>query len=219
MADLFDMSVAGYGFHITGHLIALIALIVACFAITGYITFRDDSVPHSALEDDRVQKHETSGAAGDFWTYKDVVTLPVGSAAIAPGDVVASIPLVLASGAKIQQIFATPISGLAANGTVPGAAGNDRFELHGGNAAFPAVGTASNGTLIGQTAADGQNNRFDEPMGPVSLHSTATFGTTQTRTAITYLALVYQGGVAMANTGTMDVLLEISWHGPAPVSY
>ena len=53
MADLFDMKVGGLGFHITSHLIALVALFVACFAITGYITFRDDSIPPKALETDQ----------------------------------------------------------------------------------------------------------------------------------------------------------------------
>lgn len=52
MADLFDMNVAGYGFHLTGHMLSLIALIVACFAITGYISFRDDSIPVSAKTGD-----------------------------------------------------------------------------------------------------------------------------------------------------------------------
>jgi len=51
MADLFDMKVGGLGFHMTAHLLALVALFVACFAITGYISFRDDTVPGSALKD------------------------------------------------------------------------------------------------------------------------------------------------------------------------
>jgi len=51
MADLFDMKVGGAGWHVTSHLIALVALFVACFAITGYISFRDLSVPGSALKD------------------------------------------------------------------------------------------------------------------------------------------------------------------------
>ena len=50
MADLFDINVGGLGFHLTAHMIALAALFVACFAITGYITFRDESIPDSALE-------------------------------------------------------------------------------------------------------------------------------------------------------------------------
>jgi hypothetical protein len=52
MADLFDMSVAGYGFHLTNHVLALVALIVACFAITGYISYRNESIPGGALKGD-----------------------------------------------------------------------------------------------------------------------------------------------------------------------
>ena len=54
MTDLFDMRVGGAGWHLTSHLIAIAALFVACFAITGYITFRDESVPGSALKDEGV---------------------------------------------------------------------------------------------------------------------------------------------------------------------
>ena len=50
MPDMFDVNVAGYGFHITSHTLALVALIVACFAITGYITFRDDTISMDKLE-------------------------------------------------------------------------------------------------------------------------------------------------------------------------
>ena len=53
MADLFDMSVAGYGFHITGHLLALIALIIACLAITGHISYsrdKDANFEHVTLD-------------------------------------------------------------------------------------------------------------------------------------------------------------------------
>lgn len=50
----FDVS-GPLGFHITGHLLALAALIVACFAITGYITFRGDSIDgNKVLEDGSV---------------------------------------------------------------------------------------------------------------------------------------------------------------------
>ena len=41
MKDLFDTESQGFGFHVTSHMIALAALFVACFAITGYISFRD----------------------------------------------------------------------------------------------------------------------------------------------------------------------------------
>jgi hypothetical protein len=50
MADLFDMKVGGLGFHLTAHMIAIAALFVACFAITGYITFRDNSIDGSSLK-------------------------------------------------------------------------------------------------------------------------------------------------------------------------
>lgn len=51
MADLFDVSVGGVGWHFTSHLVALAALFIACFAIAGYITFRKDSIPGDALKD------------------------------------------------------------------------------------------------------------------------------------------------------------------------
>lgn len=50
MADLFDMKVGGLGFHLTAHMIAIAALFVACFAITGYISFRDGSIAEHKLE-------------------------------------------------------------------------------------------------------------------------------------------------------------------------
>lgn len=50
--NLFDVNIGGAGFHVTSHLIALAALFIACFAIAGYISFRDDSVPDSALKGD-----------------------------------------------------------------------------------------------------------------------------------------------------------------------
>jgi len=56
MADLFDMKVGGLGFHLTAHMIALIALFVACFAITGYISFRDKTIDGSALKSGTVSK-------------------------------------------------------------------------------------------------------------------------------------------------------------------
>lgn len=50
MADLFDFKVGGLGFHITAHMIAIAALFVACFAITGYISFRDDTIGSEPLK-------------------------------------------------------------------------------------------------------------------------------------------------------------------------
>jgi len=44
------MSADGVGWHLPTGLIALAALFIACFAISGYITFRDHSVPETALD-------------------------------------------------------------------------------------------------------------------------------------------------------------------------
>ena len=52
MADLFDVKMGGAGWHLTSHLIAIAALFVACFAITGYISFRDNTVGSEAIKDD-----------------------------------------------------------------------------------------------------------------------------------------------------------------------
>jgi hypothetical protein len=50
MADLFDVSIGGAGFHLTSHIIALAALFIACFAIAGYISFRSNSIPDRAFK-------------------------------------------------------------------------------------------------------------------------------------------------------------------------
>jgi hypothetical protein len=51
MADMFDINIPGLGWHIPIALIALAALFIACFAVTGYISYRDDSIPTNALKD------------------------------------------------------------------------------------------------------------------------------------------------------------------------
>lgn len=61
MADLFDVSVGGVGWHFTSHLVALAALFIACFAIAGYITFRKDSIPGDALKDHDVDVDDITG--------------------------------------------------------------------------------------------------------------------------------------------------------------
>lgn len=60
MADMFDFNVGGAGWHFTSHLVALAALIIACFAIAGYISFRDDSIPTKALDKDGDGDHSFS---------------------------------------------------------------------------------------------------------------------------------------------------------------
>lgn len=51
MSSLFDVTVGGSGFHVTSHLISLVALFIACFAIAGYVSYRDNSIPGKALKD------------------------------------------------------------------------------------------------------------------------------------------------------------------------
>lgn len=50
MKDLFNTESQGFGFHVTSHMIALAALFVACFAITGYISFRNESIEKKILD-------------------------------------------------------------------------------------------------------------------------------------------------------------------------
>ena len=54
MDDIFNLTSGGLGWHLTAHLIAIAALLIACFAILGYIKFKDESIPGSALKDEGV---------------------------------------------------------------------------------------------------------------------------------------------------------------------
>jgi len=75
MADLFDMKVGGLGFHLTAHMIALIALFVACFAITGYISFRDNSVPQTAIDGEDIL-YDTLSVTAKALTVSDIGASP-----------------------------------------------------------------------------------------------------------------------------------------------
>lgn len=84
MADLFDMNAGGVGFHFTSHVIALAALFIACFAIAGYITFRNDSVPSSALKD---HSHTVFGdITVDSVTTNNVITDNVSIGSLTTGS-------------------------------------------------------------------------------------------------------------------------------------
>lgn len=48
---MFSLNASGVGWHLPVGLIAVAALFIACFAISGYITFRDDSIPNTAMKD------------------------------------------------------------------------------------------------------------------------------------------------------------------------
>lgn len=75
MTDLFDVKSPGVGFHLTSHMIAIAALFVACFAITGYITFRDNSIGPEKLKE----------GADDYVVTELVMPMPVRAAAAATG--------------------------------------------------------------------------------------------------------------------------------------
>ena len=93
--DLFDFTVGGAGFHVTAHLIALAALFIACFAIAGYISYRDDSIPDSALQDDGELEQKV---------YYEQVTIPSGTASGGTDQSVALLSLsALPEGAIVTQ--------------------------------------------------------------------------------------------------------------------
>jgi hypothetical protein len=43
----------GFSLHLSSHFIAIAALVIACFAVTGYISFRTNSIPDNALSGSR----------------------------------------------------------------------------------------------------------------------------------------------------------------------
>ena len=83
MADLFDFKVGGLGFHITAHMIAIAALFVACFAITGYISFRSNSIGGEAIKDDIefATLTLTGKATGKYLKHVDFVDVPLNATA------------------------------------------------------------------------------------------------------------------------------------------
>ena len=72
--DLFDVNIGGAGFHFTSHLIALVALFIACFAVAGYVMFRNDSIPASALKD---QDPNFEDIQADSLTLSGSLTTPL----------------------------------------------------------------------------------------------------------------------------------------------
>ena len=117
MADLFDFKVGGLGFHITAHMIAIAALFVACFAITGYITFRDDSIDTDALKHLTVVERN-----GIFYEKAYDVTLTASAVQTAVGndDVLFATPLVsdLPAGTEVVTARMDVLNALVADPAV-----------------------------------------------------------------------------------------------------
>ena len=106
MADLFDLRVGGAGWHLTSHLIAIAALFVACFAITGYITYRDESIPVKALDkdqdaDDDIKVDNVTAKSLDVSGVNVSSYLQLGNGGFIPIPTVARTALTTADGATV----------------------------------------------------------------------------------------------------------------------
>lgn len=113
--DLFDVSVGGAGFHFTSHLIALVALFIACFAIAGYVMFRNDSIPSSALKDGDPDFEDITATSltlsGDL-TYGGITESTVSVNAIpttvvdgTPGTLVTFPSITIPANSSLQELF------------------------------------------------------------------------------------------------------------------
>ncbi len=162
MADLFDVNAAGAGFHITSHMIAIIALFVACFAITGYITFRDDSIGDEKLKD--ASPGGVLTRTGDFYEYRNTLTLS--TLANVAGDVAADLGLFLPAGAqlingRLQTLVAGSVTANAVLVGTPGAtavgAAPAGAVAHSAAVAVQTLGNNATITLAPLIAGAGQN--------------------------------------------------------------
>ena len=112
MPDLFDVNIGGLGWHIATALVALAALFVACFAIMGYITFRDNSVPLDALEAEEAQLPALSSL--------QVLTGGISSAGQISSRASLRAPVVTAGGLSLrtETVSAPTLDGVVANAPV-----------------------------------------------------------------------------------------------------
>ena len=196
MADLFDVSVGGAGFHLTSHIIALAALFIACFAIAGYISFRDDSISSKKLKkgphDEGVLDRQ-----GDTWIYRKIIDIP--KTADATGEIAAQVPLVLAKDSVYYGVNLVTIT--AELGATP------NLTLVSNSSAMT-VGSAGGGF----TARSGPLNLVTAGR---SVGNAVRFKTTD---AETHFALRTNATTATL-TNVPQVWVQINWVGPAPVSY
>ena len=142
MADLFDMKVGGLGFHLTAHMIALAALFVACFAITGYITFRDNSVPQTAIdgEDTNLAELTVTGVASLSGNK-----MTAGSGFTGTGSQYSS--SISRNGDLIVTTIVVDLTGLKSGGTLLDIIGGNLLA----NCHIGQVTTAKNGTIYAGT--------------------------------------------------------------------
>lgn len=176
MADLFDVNAAGAGFHITSHMIAIVALFVACFAITGYITFRDDSISRTKLEP----------GIDDYTVSKTTVAIPIRAVATAANTVNFQIvqpanTSIVSYNTYVTDAFTVGAPFTVVMGTTPGGA-----EVTGG----------PGGALVAQTVAAGATT-VNTDTGLISIGGpvyTPTERTLTFRVAYTAASAVTEGG-------------------------
>ena len=172
MADLFDMKVGGLGFHLTAHMIALAALFVACFAITGYISFRDGSISENKLDganfltDGENMTSLTMGTIQEKWYLLDVA-FPLASATVNDGSI-GSFVTGLPAGCYVQQAFVDLTEAFAGD---PG-----NLSIEETTTTLAAAGGAdAGGTTVLAAVIDGATDQLTIPtLAPVRTRTTTT---------------------------------------------
>jgi len=107
--SLGDFTIGGPGWHITAHLVAVVALVVACLAISGHITFRDDSIAGSKLKDHAANFEDvtltsmTTAAGQEKWYFASVG--PLAAATHDDDDSIALLATGLPVGAVVVDSF------------------------------------------------------------------------------------------------------------------
>ena len=202
--DLFDVNVGGAGFHVTSHLIALAALFIACFAIAGYISYRTDSVPASALKD----QSEVLTKKGETWTFEKEFELSTLVQTTA-GDVVAKTGLVLPADALIVgSTLLVQVAGVGQTGAAQTLLYRDSIGLSVGTAVTGGAGelTVPTGMALTNLQTRGSVAGKGTGVGALSASQEVYFGT---KTA----AFSFQG------TTNPKVIATVQWTGSAPVAY
>ena len=199
--NLFDVNIGGAGFHVTSHLIALAALFIACFAIAGYVSFRDDSVPASALK----EQSDSLTKRGETWTFEKEFELSTLVQTTQNNRIVNLTGLVLPADAVV--VNSTLLVQVAAAGLT---GGDTNFGLEFGDAGSSVGGVVGNATaittgvnIIGAT----RGTRMDFTGTPLPLSG---------QEEVYFVA-------ASAITGTATtipkVIATVQWTGSAPVAY
>lgn len=201
--DIFDINVGGVGFHMTSHLIALAALVIACFAIAGYIHFRGDSIPASALKDET----ETLTKQGETWRFEKTYTTTTGDLVTAAGNVVLVTGLVLPADAIVVGARTSTIT---ASGTITAAGVGQSFDLV----------SANRDTTVGNAIdADADDIITGVDLGNVSNKTTLAGIVALDQVKEIYIANTGAAITTVADPDTAKISISVQWIGSAPISY